>query len=772
VTASRDVEKLARAERLVGSALERREDPDLVRGESRYVDDISVPGTAYLSIVRSQYGHAIVEDVDTTAAAASPGVLGVYTWADVEASGTPGRIDLERDQLRGDVPGHPILADDRVRYQGQPVAAVVAESRSLAADAADAVAVSYDRLDTVVDPAEARAEGAPSIFEECPDNVVYEGTLGDEEATDRAFESADRVVELDLRNNRLIPNAMEPRAAIARPEDGRLRVDVASQAPHQHRSNLAATLGLRESGLHVVSPDVGGGFGHKGHHYPGETVAAWAALQLDRPVKWVATRSENYQAGAHGRDHVTTAELAFDDDGRMRGLRVETDAGVGGYGLDLSPVLPAWYGRLLAGEYDLPAIYCRTHTVFTNTAPVHSYRGAGRPEAVYVLERLVKRAADDIGMDPAAFRRRNLLDPDDFPVETAVGANYDSGDYEPAMDRALELLDYESVREAGERDDGRLVGVGLANFVESTGLGFESGVVRVHPDGGVTVLAGTHSHGQGHETTYSQVVADELGVSPEDVVVVEGDTDRIPQGTGTFGSRSVIAGGGALVESAREVRERASRIAAGLLEAEVDDVEFDEGAFHVAGAPERRVTFREVAQAAHGMFRPPGIEPGLEATTFFEQDGTAYAFGTHGAVVAVDPDSGEVEVERYVAVDDCGVQVNPKLVEGQVHGGVAQGVGQALCEHAVYDENGTLVTGSLQDYAVPKAAHVPEVTTDTTETPSPTNPLGAKGIGEAGTMAAPPAIVNAVVDALSPLGVEHVDMPLTAEAVWRAANGG
>ena len=772
MTETSDVETFVREQRHVGSARERREDPDLVRGDARYTGDLSAPDMAHLAFVRSQYGHARVEDLDTSTAADLPGVVAVYTWEDVRASGIEGRLDVANDRFDADLPGHPLLADDRVRYQGQPIAAVVAETPYRAADAADAVEVTYGRRDAVVDPTEAAEPDAPTLFESCPDNVVSRGELGDESATEAAFEDADHSVELDLRNNRLIPNAMEPRAALAREEDGRLRVDMTSQNPHEHRSDIANTLEMPESEIRVVSPDVGGGFGHKGHHYPGESMAAWSALQLDRPVKWVATRTENYQAGAHGRDHVTTAALAFDDDGRMRGLRVETDAGLGGYALDIAPAIVQLYGRLLAGQYDLPAIFCRTRTVLTTTAPIHTYRGAGRPEAIYVLERLVKRAADELGVDPAEFRRGNLLDPEDFPVETAVGVTYDSGDYEPAMDRALDAVDYERVRDVERREDGRLVGVGLANFVESTGVSFESGVVRVHPDGGVTVYVGTHSHGQGHETTYAQIVADELGVPPEDIDVVEGDTDRIPRGTGTFGSRSTIAGGSAIVESAAEVREKALDIASAQLEADREDIELSEGEFHVTGAPSRSVSFAEVAETAYGPTRPPGVDPGLEATTFFDQEGTAYAFGTHAVVVAVDPNTGEIEIERYVAVDDCGVQINPKLVEGQIHGGVAQGLGQALYEDAEYDGNGTLVTGSLQDYAIPKAEHVPEMITGSTETPSPTNPLGVKGVGEAGTIAAPPAVVNAVVDALAPYGVEHVDMPLTAESVWRAMGEG
>ncbi|GGL56394.1 xanthine dehydrogenase family protein molybdopterin-binding subunit [Halocalculus aciditolerans] len=784
-TVGEDAEARARAERHVGRPRERREDPDLLTGNAEYTDDITAPGETHLAFVRSPHGHADVEAIDTRAAEAMDGVLAAYTWADLREAGIPGRLPIT-DRVRGDVPGHPVLADGRVRYQGQPVAAVVAESRYRAADAAAAVDVSYTPREAAVDPVDATASDAPTLFEACPDNVATAGELGDEAATDAAFEDADEVVELDLVNNRLVANAMEPRAALARVHDGTLRVEMTSQSPHRHRSKLAQTLGLRENDVRVVAPDVGGGFGHKGHHHPGEAMAAWAARELDRPVKWVATRSENYQAGAHGRDHVTTAALAFDADGTIRGLRADTYAGVGGYGLGSGPALATWYGRLLAGEYEIPAVCCRTRGVFTNTAPVHSYRGAGRPEAIYVLERLVKRAADALGCDPAAFRRRNLLDPDDFPHETAVGATYDSGEYEAAMDRALDLVDYEAVREKrgeegangergkrgergerAERDDGRLVGVGLANFVESTGGGFESGVVRVHPDGGVTVFAGTHSHGQGHATTYAQIVADELGIPDEDVEVVEGDTDRIPAGTGTFGSRSTITAGSALAESAADVREKARDIAASELEAAPEDTVFEDGAFHVAGAPEQSVAFADVARAAYGRL-PGDLEPGLEETTFFEQEETAYAFGTHAAVVAVDPETGEVDVERYVAVDDCGVQVNPKIVEGQVHGGVAQGLGQALYEGAQYDENGTLLTGSMQDYTVPKADQIPELTTDATETPSPTNPLGVKGIGEAGTIAAPPAVVNAVVDALEPYGVDHVDMPLTEERVWRA----
>ncbi len=762
---------------LVGTDVPRREDRALLTGAAEFTDDLHARGMAHLAFVRSDRAHARVEDVDVSAAEATDGVVAVYTWDDVDASDAPGVIPVSSSYLDCDVPGHPVLARDRVRYDGQPVAAVVAEDRYSARDGVEAVSVDYDPLPAVVDPVEARADDAPTVFEDAPDNVAVTGDMGDREATEEAFAEADRTVEVELTNNRLVPSALEPRAALARWDAGdeRLTVEMTSQSPHGHRRKLSNTLGLPERQIRVVVPRVGGGFGHKGHHHPGEAAAAWAAMRLERPVKWTATRSGNYRAGAHGRDHRTTAALAVDDDGTIRGLRAETDAGVGGYGLGGGPAMPTFYGRLLASQYRIPAIHCETRAVFTTTAPIHSYRGAGRPEAIYVTERLVDAAADELGLDPAEIRRRNLIPPDDFPYETPVGATYDSGDYETALDEALDAVDYgeRRDRDGGDTapirdDDGRYVGVGLACYVESTGGGFESGVVRAHPDGGVTVYAGTHSHGQGHETTYAQVVADELGVDYDDVAVVEGDTESVPQGTGTFGSRSAIVGGNAVAESAREVREKARRVAAHRLEADPADVTLEAGSFHVEGAPDQSVAFADVASAAYGRGLPDDIEPGLEATTFYEADGTAYSFGAHACVVAVDPDTGGVEIERYVAVDDCGEQLNPALVDGQVHGGVAQGIGQAHSEEAVYDEDGRLLTDELLRYAVPRAADLPDFETRATVTPSPHNDLGVKGIGEAGTMAAPPAVVNAVVDALAPLGVRHVDMPLSEERVLRA----
>ncbi|SDK61686.1 xanthine dehydrogenase family protein molybdopterin-binding subunit [Natronorubrum texcoconense] len=774
-----------------GSREKRREDVALLTGRAEYTDDHEPPGTVSLAFVRSEHGHADLKEIDTSTAEAMDGVIGVYTWNDLEASPSPGRLPLSG--LEGDIPAHPVLATDRVRYHGQPIAAVVAEDRYRARDGVAAVDVEYEPLEAVVDPQDAATDpNAPQLFAEAPDNVATSAELGDADATDRAFDAADRTVEIDLTNNRLIPSALEPRAAIAEfdPDEG-FTVTMTSQSPHGHRRKLAHTLGVREGEIRVISPHVGGGFGHKGHHHPGEAMAAWCARDLDRPVKWTATRSENYLEGAHGRDHRTTAALAVDHDGSIRGLRAETYANVGGYGLGVGASMPARYGRLLASQYAIDAIRCETHTVFTNTAPIHSYRGAGRPEAIYVTERLVDVAADELGIDPVELRQRNLIPSGAFPYETPVGATYDSGDYEPAMERALEAIGYDDRRdrsgttwdssgedvENGAIDDGRLRGVGIANYVESTGGGFESGLVRVLPDGDVEVYAGTHSHGQGHETTYAQLVADALSLPIERIHVSEGDTEAIPTGTGTFGSRSTIVGGNAVVTSAEKVLSKVRRIAAAELEVDPERVVYDGGAFTVSGtdgseaatasARGDEVSFAAVAEAAYGRGLPDDLEPGLEATTFYELDGTAYTFGTHACIVAVDPATGDVELERYLAVDDCGERVNPTIVEGQVHGGVAQGIAQARYEQVAYDDDGTLLTDAMDSYGVPRAADLPQIETDATVTPSPLNELGVKGIGEAGTIAAPPAVVNAVCDALD---VAHIDMPLTEERVWRAVS--
>jgi carbon-monoxide dehydrogenase large subunit len=758
--------------RRVGTRTNRREDRRLLTGSGQYTDDRGPSDVRFLSIHRSSHGHADVERIDTAQAESRDGVLGVYTWDDIEASRSPGVIGVPTERLDVAVPGHPILARDRVRYHGQPIAAVVATDRYVAADAASSIEVEYDRRPSVVDPAEATADGAPTLFEGAPDNVAATAEIGDRADTAAAFESAPHTVEVSLTNNRLIPNAIEPRAALARYDPGRdhLTLTVTSQSPHGHRAALSETLGLAERNVQVVAPDVGGGFGHKGVHYPGDALAAWCAMRHDRPVKWTATRSENYLAGGHGRDHRTNAELAVDDDGEILGLRVETQGNTGGYSVQSGALRPISNIRLVSGQYRIPAVHYDVESVFTNTAPIESYRGAGRPEATYVVERLIDIAADELDVDPAELRRRNQIPPDAFPYETATGLVYDSGDYRTALETVLDELDYPALRERQEslRAEGRYLGVGFGSYVEGTGSGYQSGSVRVHPSGDVTVFTSAHAHGQGHETTFAQIVADELTVDVDEVSVVQGDTDRIPTGKGTSGSRSTVLAGNAVARSAVAVARKARRIAAHRLEAAEADVVRSAGEFHVDGAPTRSVAFADVAAEAYGGEIPDDVDPGLEETTFYEAEGTAFSFGTHAAVVEVDPDTGELEIRRYLAVDDCGERINPMLVEGQIHGGVAQGIGQARYEQTVYDENGTLVTGTLQNYAVPKAEQIPAIETEATVTPSPRNPLGVKGIGEAGTTAAPPAVVNAVVDALEPFGVDHLDMPLTDEKLWQA----
>lgn len=751
--------------------LKRREDEGFLRGETTFTDDLKRPNCAHLTFVRSEHAHAAIEDIDPKDAVGRDGVLAVYTWNDLAASSSPCVLPISTGGLEHDVPGHPVLAQNRVRYHGQPIAAVVAEDPYLARDGAEAVEVTYKVREPVIDAVEALGPDAPALYEDTPDNVIATAAVGDERATTRAFEHAEVVVDISLRNNRLIPSALEPRVAMAVYDASRDRftVELASQSVHGHRSKLAKTLGVPERSVHVVAPAVGGGFGHKGHHHPGEAMAAWSARELDRPIKWTATRSENYREGAHGRDHHTDAELALDSDGTMRGLRVKTIANAGAYGLGGSAGMATRYGGLLSSEYAIPAIHCSTRAVFTTTAPIHSYRGAGRPEAIYVTERVIDVAARKLGIDPISLRRANLIPPDAFPYETAVGVTYDSGDYAPALDRALEAIDYEERRElGGERSDGRLRGVGVACYTESTGGGHETGVVRVHPDGSVAVYAGTHSHGQGHGTTYAQLVADELEIPYEDIDVNEGDSEEVPTGTGTFGSRSTIGGGNAVVQSAQTVLKKARTLAANRLGVDPNDVRYGSGEFFAPSVPDQRLSFSEVAGMAYGWGVPEHIEPGLEATTFYAPEGTAYTFGTHATEVAIDPTTGELEICRYVAVDDCGTRINPRIIDGQVHGGVAQGLGQARSERTLYDEDGMLRTDTMLQYALPRAADVPEITTDATVTPSPRNELGVKGIGEAGTIAAPPALVNAVVDALAERGVTHIDMPLTDEAIWRA----
>jgi carbon-monoxide dehydrogenase large subunit len=778
---------------ILGSSIKRREDPALITGRGRYTDDFNPPGTLHAVIVRSPFAHARIGSIDTTAAKASPGVVAVYTSADIVASGVPGGVPTCWLLPGLKTPEHPLLAKDRVRYVGDGVAVVVARDRYTARDAAERVAVDYEPLPAVVHPKAATAEGAAQLFDDVPGNIAFEWDLGDKEKTDAAFATAAHKVELELRNSRLIPHAVEPRAALAEfdPHKGELTIHMTTQNPHVHRLLISlASLGLPEHKIRIIAPEVGGGFGSKIHHYPDEALAGFCAIQLKKPVKWTATRTETNLTDAHGRDHVSKGELALDAEGHILGFRVHTYAALGAYLSTFAPSVPTYlYGTLLSGQYDMPAIYVKVVGTFTNTAPVDAYRGAGRPEATFLVERIIDVAAAQLGLDPAELRRRNFVQPDQFPYATQVALEYDSGNYEPALDKALAHVDYRQLRAEQQRrresGQGKLLGIGISSYIEACGLApsqvagalgaqaglWESAKVRVHPTGTVTVYTGSSSHGQGHETTFSQVVADRLGIAVEQVEIVHGDTKEVQFGMGTYGSRSAAVGASAIATAVDKAIEKGRKIAAHLLEAAVEDIVFENGQYLVRGVPDRVKSWGDVvlqAYLAHDL--PEGIEPGLETTSFYNPSNFVYPFGTHIAVVEIDRETGDVDLVRYLAVDDCGNRINPMIVDGQVHGGLAQGIGQALWEEAVYDENGQLLTGTMLDYALPRAHKLPSFETDHTITPCPHNPLGVKGIGEAGTIASPAAVTNAVVDALRPFGVRHLDMPLTSEKVWRAMN--
>jgi carbon-monoxide dehydrogenase large subunit len=691
------------------------------------------------------------------------------------------------------MPAHPILAVDTVRYVGDGVAVVIAEDRYTARDAADLVEVDYEPHDAVTDPAKAAASGAPRVHDSESDNIAFDWSIGDKAAADQAFANAAHTVSVDIRNNRLIPHAIEPRATIAdfNPVKGELTVHMTSQNPHIHRLLMTlASINLPEHKIRVIAPNVGGGFGSKIHHYPDEAITAWASMHVHRPVKWVATRSEGNLSDAHGRDHVTKAEMALDAQGKILATRIMTYANMGAYLSSFAPAIPTYlYGTLMSGEYDIPAIYCHVFGVFTNTTPVDAYRGAGRPEATLVVERLMDLAAEEVGLDPAEIRRRNFVPANAFPYQTQVALQYDSGNYEPALDKALQIVGYDNLRaEQAQRRQagGKQIGIGLSSYIEACGLApsavvgslgaqagqWESAEVQVSPTGSIRVLSGSTAHGQGHETTFAQIVADRLGVPMEQIEIIQGDTERVQFGWGTYGSRSAAVGGSAVAVSVDKVIAKGRKIAAHLLEAAEEDVVFEDGRYSVRGAPDRSQGFGDVALQAHLAHNiPDDIEPGLEATTFYDPPNFVFPFGTHIAVVEIDPDTGHVDLLRYVAVDDVGNVINPMIVEGQVHGGIAQGVGQALYEEAVYSDTGQLLTGTLMDYAIPKAHNLVNFELDRTVTPCPHNPLGVKGVGEAGTIASTAAVANAVIDALKPYGVKHLNPPLTSEKVWRAIHG-
>jgi carbon-monoxide dehydrogenase large subunit len=772
----------------VGTAMKRREDPRFIQGRGSYVANLKLPGMAYLALKRSPYAHARIKSINTAKAKALPGVVAVFTGADTSDVGMlpcgwnpPGIV----------VPANRVLQTDKVRHVGDRVAMVVAESPSIAADAVDLIEVDYEPLPVVTDARKATEAGAPLLHDNVPNNVSYTWALGNKEACDRAFAEADHTVELELVNQRLIATAMEPRAALAQWDAMKEEMTLwtTSQNPNLTRVVLSAfILGIPEHKLRLIAPDVGGGFGSKIPTYPEEALVPWAARKLGRPVKWVATRSESTMSDTQGRDHVTSCKLAFKHDGTITGLHASTWANNGAYISTVAPLIPtALYLTMLSGLYKIPGVYGEMWGTLTNTVWVDAYRGAGRPEAAYLVERLVDLAARELKMDPVDIRRKNFIPAEAFPYQTPVAFLYDSGDYQKGMDKAVELANYKAMRaaQAEARKSGRLVGIGIAACIEASGpapsqvagalggvTGFwEMGGLRVHATGKVTALTGQHSHGQGHETTFAQIVADELGISMDDVDVVHGDTAVITNGMGTYGSRSAAVGGSALVKSAGKIRRKMMKIAAHQLEASVDDMVYDQdtGKVYVKGVPDKAKTFGELAFAAYTAHNlPADVEPGMDEDSYYNPANFTFPNSIHIAQVEVDRETGVVTIQRYVAVDDVGKVINPLIVEGQLIGGIAQGVGQALWEGAAYDASGQLIAANLLEYALPRASGFPHIETARTETASPHNPLGVKGAGEMGTIAATPAIVNAVMDALAPLGVRHIDMPLTPEKVWRA----
>ena len=766
----------------VGARVRRKEDPRLITGTATYVDDLKRPGMAHCVLVRSPHAHARITGVDASAAEAMEGVERVVTGRDLE--GAVGPLPVAH-RLEGLVePPHPVLAPEVVRHVGDGVAAVVAEDPFTARDAVDEVRVSYEELEPVAD-VEAALRDETLVHEEAGTNVALEFPFeaGD---VDAALEDAPVVVEQRMHNQRQVPVAIEPRAVMAEWDEGagKLTVWSTSQIPHLLRSQLAAMLDLPEHRIRIVAPEVGGGFGSKLNVYAEEALVGWLARETGRPVKWTATRTEGFRATIHGRGQTADVRAAADEEGRLVALEVDLYQDFGAYHQLLTPVIPTLTVLMLPGCYALEHLRANLRGVFTNRTPTDAYRGAGRPEATFVIERVMDLIADETGLDPAEVRRRNFIPADDFPAETCTGLVYDSGDYQGTLGKLLEAADYEGLRreQAERREHGELMGIGLSTYVEICGLGpsealpaggWEACTVEVRRSGDVVVKTGVSPHGQGEETTFSQIVADALGVEMDAVEIAHGDTDHVPEGIGTFGSRAQAVGGGALSVALEEIREKAEVIGAHLLEADPADVEYGDGRVHVKGAPERGVGFGEVVTAAYMAHDlPEGVDPGLSATHFFEPENFTFPFGAHLSVVDVDPDTGEPTLREYVAVDDCGNIINPMIVEGQVHGGIAQAAAQALFEEAVYDERGQLLTGSLMDYAVPRAGWLPDFETHDTTTPTPVNPLGAKGVGEAGTIAGNPCIINAVVDALSDRGVRHVDMPATPEKLWRALREG
>jgi aerobic carbon-monoxide dehydrogenase large subunit len=778
---------------VIGASILRKEDRRFLTGRGTYVADIERPGMTFGVFVRSPHAHARIRAIDSTAALALPGVLAVLTGEDIKRDGVGsipcGWCVTGKGGIPMKEPPHPALAQGKVRHVGDPVAFVIADTLAAARDAVAAVIVDYESLPPVTSLRSALEAGAPAVFDEIPDNICYDWELGDLGATEAAFKRAHHVAQIKLVNNRLVGNPMEPRAAIAEydPATAQHTLWTTSQFPHIVKLLMGNfVLKIPQHKLRVIAPDVGGGFGVKQFHYAEEAVVTWASTKMGRPVKWVCERSEGFISDAHGRDHVTEAELALDAGGTFLGLRVRTIANMGGYLSTFGPNIPSYlYGPLLAGVYTTPAIYCEVKAVFTNTLPVDAYRGAGRPEATFVLERLVDVAAREMGIDRAELRRKNTIPKSSYPYKTPVLVEYDNGDPLRCLERVLVAADWKgfSKRKAESERRGKYRGIGLCTFAEACGLApsriairlgargglFESATVRVHPTGHVTVLMGTHNHGQGHETTFAQIVSEKLGVPFDNVQVVFGDTDKVQFGLGTYGSRSLAVGGSALVKAAEKVIEKGKKIAAHMLEASESDIEFKAGVFSIAGT-DRRKSFQEIALSAYFPANYPldVLEPGLEEQAFYDPVNFTFPSGAHVAEVEIDPDTGAVALVNYVAVDDVGTVINPMIVQGQIHGGLVQGIGQALCESCVYDEvSGQLLSGSFLDYCMPRSGDIPSMHVETLSTTCTHNPLGVKGCGELGTIGAPATVINAVVDALSHLGVTHVDMPALPSRIWR-----
>ena len=758
--------------KFVGARIKRREDPNLISGRGQYVDDVKLPHMLHVAILRSPHAHAKINRIDADAARQHPGVVAVFTGAELRDQ--IGTLPTTADNPTLRIPKHYVLAVDKVCYVGDGVAVLVAEDRYRARDALDLIQVEYEPLPVVTDPEQALAPGSPVIHSEWPDNLAFrwEQTQGDVE---KAFQQAHKVVKQKLAHQRLAPNAIETRGVVAHylPVERELTVWSSTQIPHILKTHLAQMLNLPENQVRVIAPDVGGGFGSKLNVYAEEALLGYLALKLNRPVKWSEERSENMRATIHGRGQVGEVEAAVKKDGTILGLRYQVVADIGAYHQLFTPAIPPFTGLMLSGCYKIPAISIEVTAAFTNKISTDAYRGAGRPEATYVIERLMDRVAQELKIDPVKVRQKNFPQPNEFPFKTATGLAYDSGNYQLALNKALRLAGYERLRREQKRlrSRGRYLGIGLSTYVEICAMGpgfWEYGKVEVEPTGKVKVLSGASPHGQGQKTSFSQIVADQLGVAMDDITVIHGDTAVVPKGIGTFGSRATAVGGIAVYQAAEKVREKAREIASHLLEADAEDLVFADGRISVKGAPRKALTIPQIAQQAHTAKNlPQGLQPSLSAEATFEPSNFTFPFGTHICVVEIDPQTGSVEIKKYVAVDDCGKVINPLLVDGQLQGGIVQGLGQALYEEVVYDENGQLLTGSLMDYALPRAADLPRLTLARTETPTPVNPLGVKGIGEAGTIGSTPAVVSAVVDALAPFGVTHIDMPLTPQKIWR-----